>query len=173
MDRTAHHVRGAMTLEPLDSADTAELAALWRRSREGAQPWLEQRMGYTPAEDHAQMRDVIARESDVWVARGGRRLLGFLALAGVRVEHLYVDPTAQSAGIGRVLLARARELSPSELTLFTHRRNTGARAFYERFGFHPIAFATSPPPESEPDILYRWTSHQEPVSWRRMVPESK
>ncbi len=113
-------------------------------------------MGYTPTEDLAFLRDVIAHECDIWIARDGSTLLGFLALAGEQIEQLYVDPPGQGTGVGTTLLDRARQLSPTCLTLSTHLRNSGARAFYERRGFHAVAFGTSPPPESEPDVTYVW-----------------
>lgn len=144
------------TIESLQHSDLEALASLWRRSREDAQPWLELRMGHTPAEDLAFLRDVVARECDVWIAREGPTLLGFLALAGERVEHLYVDPPAQRTGTGTELLDLARRRSPTRLTLFTHRRNTRARAFYEHHGLRAVAFSTSPAPESEPDVRYVW-----------------
>ncbi|MBW2241488.1 MAG: GNAT family N-acetyltransferase [Deltaproteobacteria bacterium] len=144
------------TIEPLKHPDLEALALLWRRSREGAQPWLELRMGYTPAEDLSFLRNVVAQECDMWVAREGPALLGFLALAGEKIEQLYVDPLAQGTGVGTALLDRARQLSPTRLTLFTHLGNSGARAFYERRDFHAVAFGTSPPPESEPDVTYVW-----------------
>ena len=144
------------TIESLQHSDLEALASLWRRSRESAQPWLELRMGYTPAEDLAFLRDVIAHECNIWIVRNGPILLGFLAQANERIEQLYVDPPAQGTGAGTALLDRARQLSPTRLRLFTHLRNAGARAFYERHGFHAVAFGTSSPPESEPDVTYVW-----------------
>lgn len=113
-------------------------------------------MGYTAAEDLAHLRDVVACECDVWVVRNGNHLLGFLALDVSHIEQLYIDPPAQGAGTGTALLDHARRTSPSRLTLFAHRRNTGARRFYERRGFRAVAFGTSSPPESEPDVSYLW-----------------
>ena len=146
----------ARRIEPVQHGDLEALALLWRRSREGAQPWLELRMGYTPAEDLAFLRNVIAHECDIWIAREGPSLLGFLALNGEQIEQLYVDPPAQRTGAGTALLDRARQLSPTRLSLFTHLRNSGARNFYERRSFHAVAFGTSSPPESEPDVTYVW-----------------
>ncbi|MFI5403180.1 MAG: GNAT family N-acetyltransferase [Planctomycetota bacterium] len=128
---------------------------LWRRSREDSQPWLEARMGHTPEDDLRYFTDTIARENDVWVA-AEQEVLGFLGIQGERLGWLYVDPAAQRRGIGTALLDRAKALSPAGLMLFTHQRNERARAFYERRGFRAVLFGTSPPPESEPDVQYRW-----------------
>jgi len=128
----------------------------WRRSRDAAQPWLEARMSYTPAQDLAFFRDVLAKESEIWVAVENGAVLGLLALHDGFVEQLYVDPPAQRGGVGRDLLAHAMTLFPSGLSLYTHQRNRRARAFYERFGFQPAAFGVSPSPECEPDVRYEW-----------------
>ena len=105
------------------------------------------------------MLNDIAKENDVWVAVDGEAL-GFLAIKGERLGWLYVDPPAQGRGIGTALLDKAKSLSPSGLTLYTHQRNERARAFYERRGFRAIQFGVSPPPESEPDVLYRFDPPQ-------------
>ncbi len=137
-------------------ADEIEpVVRLWRRSRDDSQPWLEARMGHTPEDDLRFFRSTIARENDVWIA-ADREILGFLAIKGERVGWLYVDASAQGRGIGTRLLAKAKALSPTGLTLFTHQGNARARAFYERRGFRAVRFGTSPPPESEPDVLYGW-----------------
>ena len=136
---------------------------LWRRSRDASQPWLEARMGHTPDDDLRFFKGTIARENEVWVA-ADPGIAGFLAIQGERLGWLYVDPSAQGRGIGTALLDHAKALSPEGLTLFTHERNQQARAFYERRGFRAMRFGVSPPPESEPDVRYRW----EPSGSRRV-----
>jgi ribosomal protein S18 acetylase RimI-like enzyme len=137
-------------------ADEIEsVVRLWRRSRDDSQPWLEARMGHAPEDDLRFFKGTIACENDVWVAVE-QDVLGFLAIQGERLGWLYVDPAAQRRGIGTALLDRAKALSSAGLMLFTHQRNERARAFYERRGFLAVAFGVSPPPESEPDVQYRW-----------------
>ncbi len=133
-----------------------EVVHMWRRSRDEVQPWLEARMRHTPADDLAFFREVIARETDVWLAVGAGAPLGLMALRGDFIEQLYVDPKAQRSGVGRALLEHAMAQSPAGLALYTHQDNRRARAFYERAGFRPVAFGTSGPPECEPDVRYAW-----------------
>jgi GNAT superfamily N-acetyltransferase len=149
-------VPGETTIRPLVEGDVERTVALWARARRDAQPWLERRMGHTPADDLAFFRGTLMRTMDVWVAAQDGAPLGLLALAPGRLEHLYVDPPAQGRGVGSALLGHAKRLMPGGLTLFTHRRNRRARAFYEARGFRAVAFGVSPPPESEPDVEYRW-----------------
>jgi ribosomal protein S18 acetylase RimI-like enzyme len=60
------------------------------------------------------------------------------------------------------MIEHARSLSPSLLELHTHQRNERARRFYEQHSFSVVQLGVSPPPESEPDVFYRW--QPEPVT---------
>ena len=135
--------------------ELAEVVALWRRSRDHAQPWLEARMSHSADDDLRFFRDVVARENEVWLAVAAGRALGLLALREGFIAHLYVDPPAQGRGVGSALIAHARARSPCcGLSLYTHQRNQRARRFYERHGFRPAAFGVSPGAECEPDVRY-------------------
>lgn len=101
-------------------------------------------------------RDVVALEHEVWLAVRAGEILGLLALGDGAIDQLYVDPPHQGQGVGTALLDFAKHRCPAGLSLFTHQRNERARAFYERRGFDAVAFGTSPPPESEPDVKYAW-----------------
>ncbi len=83
--------------------------------------------------------------------------MGIGALDGDMLEHLYVLPGEQSRGVGNRLLAKAKEVSPSGLCLWTFQRNTPARAFYERCGFTAVEFGDgSGNEEGKLDVLSRW-----------------
>jgi ribosomal protein S18 acetylase RimI-like enzyme len=144
----------AREIRRMQPHELEEIVRVWRRSRDDVQPWLEARMRYTPADDLAFFRDVIARECQVWIAAEAGAVLGLIALHDGFIEQLYVDPRTQRSGVGRALLEKAAELSPNGLSLYTHQRNTRARAFYERLGFRPVAFGVSAAPECEPDVRY-------------------
>jgi len=141
----------------MEPGELEPVVRMWRRSRDHAQPWLEERMGRTPDDDLRHFRDVVARENDVWVALEAGRLAGLLALRPAHLNHLYVEPALQGKGVGSALLDKAKELCPGGLTLHTHQRNVRARAFYERRGFRAAEFGVSPAPESEPDVRYVWS----------------
>src|SRR5882762_2372352 len=132
--------------------EIAEVVRMWRRSRDAEQPWLEARMSHSAADDLRFFRDVLAPRAEVWLAVADKAVLGLLALQGA-----FVEQSVQRTGVGRALLERARALSPLGLELYTHQRNRRARAFYERFGFRPVAFGVSPAPECEPDVRYAWS----------------
>jgi len=88
---------------------------------------------------------------------GDGRVVGFVALAGGRLDHLYVAPNVQGHGVGALLLAAAKAESPRGLRLFVFQRNVRARRFYERHGFSLIeARDGSQNEEGEPDAIYEW-----------------
>jgi GNAT superfamily N-acetyltransferase len=144
-----------MEIRRMRPGEVESVVRLWRRSRDASQPWLEARMGHTAEDDMRFFEGAIVPGNDVWVAIDAE-VVGFLAIKGERLGWLYVDPPAQGKGVGTALLDKAKALSPEGLTLHTHQRNAGARAFYERRGFRAVRFGVSPPPESEPDVLYLW-----------------
>lgn len=148
-----------MEIRPIRTDEIESTVRMWRRSREAAQPWLEARMGYTPANDRWFFREMLVRRCDVWVALDGERIVGLLAIAGDHVHQLYVEPADQRRGIGSALLGQAFSSSPARLMLHTHQRNAGAQRFYEHHGFREVARGVSAPPESEPDIEYQWEPH--------------
>jgi GNAT superfamily N-acetyltransferase len=73
------------------------------------------------------------------------------------IEHLFVRPEKQGAGLGVTLLGMARE-NAAELTLWTFQQNLRARRFYERQGFRSIRMTDGADNEEKlPDVLYRWS----------------
>ena len=104
---------------------------------------------------------IVCREvgGDTWRAREAGRILGFLCLDGEDLDQLYLLPGEFRRGIGSLLLAKAKELSPERLHLFTFQRNAAARAFYERHGFRLVDLNDGERnEEGEPDALYEWRS---------------
>jgi ribosomal protein S18 acetylase RimI-like enzyme len=132
-----------------------------------------------PAEHLPRIADDIAtRHEDVWLAEQDGSPLGFLAIRRSRtngwetLEKLYVDPDAQSRGIGTALLEQAKRLRPDGLYLWVFEKNTGARRFYERHGFRVVTLrfgAAADNMEKEPDALYAWvpTPAREPAASTR------
>jgi GNAT superfamily N-acetyltransferase len=73
------------------------------------------------------------------------------------VEHLYVRPEEQRAGIGSALIEEAKSRRPSGLRLWVFQRNDGARAFYARHGFAEMRLTDGADNEErEPDVLLEW-----------------
>lgn len=135
------------------------LARLLVRARNG--------MEYVPPvpEEHIPLiaDDLFSRHEDVWLAEEDGLPVGFLAIRRSKtegwevLEKLYVDPEAQSRGIGTVLLDQAKALRPEGLHLWVFQKNTGAIRFYERHGFRLVTLTDGTGNmEREPDALYAW-----------------
>lgn len=116
-------------------------------------PWLPS--VHDEAETLWWMRQIVLAEQDVIVAQDGDRLLGFAALDGQWLEQLYVDSEAQGSGVGRALLAAAKEVRPGGFSLRVFTRNTRARLFYESLGCVLTEQSEgSRNEENEPDCSY-------------------
>jgi ribosomal protein S18 acetylase RimI-like enzyme len=136
--------------------DFEAVTRLWRRALEDNFPEFMRTKGHTPEEDRVYYREVILVKNRVWVAELDGQVCAFMAIAASLIDHLYVDPDFQRQGIGKALLEHAKSLSPGSLVLYTFQSNARGRAFYEQNGFRAVRFGVSPPPESEPDVEYRW-----------------
>jgi len=111
---------------------------------------------HTPDEDRAFTRRLVA-EQEVWVAEENGRIVGFAALGGDMLSHLYVHPDAQRRGAGGALLAKAKERRPAGFTFWVFQQNEGARRFYEARGCRVLELTDgSGNEERTPDALYEW-----------------
>ncbi|OGN91489.1 MAG: hypothetical protein A2Y88_12560 [Chloroflexi bacterium RBG_13_48_10] len=100
--------------------------------------------------------NAILPKYEVWVGLFGKRIVAFLAINGSYIDRLYVDPSEWRQGWGSRFIKLAKQLSPAGLECYTHQENHTARLFYEKHGFVPVKYGTSPPPESAPDVEYHW-----------------
>ncbi len=145
----------AITIERASPGDAGEIASLYLASRAEALPYL--RRVHSDDEVRGWIAHVRLATGETWVAREAGRILGFLSLDGEDLDQLYLLPGQFRRGIGSLLLAKAKELSPQRLHLFTFQRNAAARAFYERHGFRLIDLNDGERnEEGEPDVLYEW-----------------
>jgi ribosomal protein S18 acetylase RimI-like enzyme len=134
--------------------DVNAIAALFRRSF-GTLTFLPTL--HTPEEDRGYFRGIVA-DREVWVWEDGGVLLGFAALEGDELTHLYVGPEAAGRGIGGALMDRAKERRPGGLRLWVFQQNANARGFYERRGFVLVRETDGRGNEERaPDALYAWS----------------
>lgn len=156
------HTLRLVELRPARTDEKEALVELFGRSKAG--------MTYVPGvSEEAKPRiadDLFANHEEVWLAEEEGVLLGFLAIRRSRtegwevLEKLYVDPDAQSRGVGTLLLDQAKALRPDGLYLWVFQKNEGARRFYERHGFRLVKLTDGAANmEGEPDALYRWNGN--------------
>jgi ribosomal protein S18 acetylase RimI-like enzyme len=138
--------------------DEPRLIALWHETKVHAYPYLPTEQAYTVETDTHFFREHVAPRCEIWLAvdGDGDALQGFLALEKSYIDRLYVRPDQQRRGVGKLLLEKAKQLSPKGLELHTHQQNISACSFYERHGFRAARYGTSAPPESAPDVEYHW-----------------
>jgi 2-methylisocitrate lyase-like PEP mutase family enzyme/ribosomal protein S18 acetylase RimI-like enzyme len=131
-----------MKLRPATPADAPAIGDLSRRAYAR---WTEL-IGMPPVPvvaDYPQMLADAARW-DVWVLPDGKDALEAclvmnVALDGIEVWNIAVDPALANAGLGRKLMLfaerRAREKGYREIGLYTNIKMVANRAFYGRLGY--------------------------------------
>ncbi len=143
------HIRKAAT------SDIADVAELFIASQADAVPFL--RKLHSDQETRAFIANQVFAQCEVWVALGGARIVGMMALNGTHIDHLYLLPGYYRRGIGSKLLDQAKRLCPKMLSLYAFQMNARACAFYEHHGFVAVEFGDGSANEAgQPDILYEW-----------------
>jgi GNAT superfamily N-acetyltransferase len=111
---------------------------------------------YTLEQTAWWVEHVMCPQSELWLAERHGVPVGFAALNGDWLDHLYVEPAAQGQGVGEALLAKAKRRR-SALNLRVFEQNAGARAFYERHGFTLVSTGDGSDNEERlPDLHLRW-----------------
>ena len=95
----------------------------------------------------------------VTVAERSGELVGVLATScaqGVSwIDQLYVQPASVGQGVGALLLTHAHRQLARPIQLYTFQVNSGARRFYERYGYRVLALSDGQVNEEKcPDVLY-------------------
>ena len=144
------------TIRTARQDDAVAIAQAHVDARRVAMPWLP--VLHTFEDAVRFFADFVIPNQIVLVAEAEEGVVGFLAIEGSYVEHLYVAPAHQGIGIGDVLLQKAKELRPEGLMLWTFERNHRARSFYEKRGWVAIEFTDgSRNEERTPDVRYQWS----------------
>ncbi|MEV5611817.1 GNAT family N-acetyltransferase [Streptomyces sp. NPDC052225] len=148
---------GATTIRLATVADAPQIARVHLDSRAATMPYLP-----PPAHDHAQVTQWIEHAvlpaCRVWVAERDAEILGYAAVEGDMLDHLYLRPDTRRQGLGTRLLTEARRHSPTGLSLHVFQQNTEARAFYAHHGFQVIDVGDGRGNmEGLPDMTLRWT----------------
>jgi GNAT superfamily N-acetyltransferase len=142
-------------VRPARDEDAVAIAQAHIDARREAMPWLP--VVHTFEETVSFFGDFVIPTQIVLVAENEDGVVGFIAIEGAFVEHLYIAPAHQSIGIGDALLKRAKELRPDGLMLWTFEGNHRARGFYEKRGFVAVEFTDgSRNEEKTPDVRYQW-----------------
>jgi putative acetyltransferase len=113
--------------------DREVLLGVWLRSVRATHTFLleEDIQSMVP-----QVRDYLASsEHEFWVlCDDSTAIIGFMGMAGSKMESLFLAPEFQRRGAGRRLVRHAQALH-GELTVDVNEQNAAACAFYEACGF--------------------------------------
>ena len=111
---------------------------------------------HTVEEDLTYFSKVVA-ERKVWIAEIEGEMVGYCAGHAGWLNQLYVLPNFHGRGIGSKFLNLAKEMSPSEIQLWTFQANGIARDFYRKRGFLEVEFTDGVGNEEKlPDIRLIW-----------------
>lgn len=142
-------------VRPVGRDDAEIITSVFLAARAVALPYLPDL--HSDEETLGFFREVVLLQQQVWVAEDeDRTVMGFAALHGEQLDHLYVRPDLRRSGVGSILLETALDAAGEQVTLFCFQRNAAARAFYESKGFSIVASSDgSTNEEREPDLTYR------------------
>ncbi len=139
--------------------DGPTVAAIYLESFHTTLPDI--RLAHTDAECREHFSTTVIDGDETWVAvvddGTSREMVGFVAVNGGRIDHLYLRPARTGRGVGRRLLELAKYRRPHGLDLWAFQANTGACRFYEANGFTAVERTDgSGNEEHEPDVRYHW-----------------
>ena len=167
--QTPEHVymeyrRGDILFRAATLYDADAVADVYLASRRAFLPFAPPVHSDDSVRQHFASTVVPAGSVTVAVARcGDGPVVGMMAVSqsgGIGwIDHLYLLPSAVGRGIGTRLLEQAKSVLGSPICLYTFQANLGARRFYERHGFHVVAFGDGSHNEERcPDVLYQWVN---------------
>jgi putative acetyltransferase len=132
--------------------DAPAIAVVHRQAMRISLPFLPEL--HTAEEDRWFMRERLLPTNEVWVAEVDGGVVGYIAFHTGWIDHLYIHPEHQAAGLGAALLAKALA-DGTERRLWTFQQNARARAFYESRGFVAELFTNGADNEEKtPDVRY-------------------
>lgn len=117
-------------IRPFEHRDLEQVLHIWLHTNRIAHDFIP--ASYWESRREAVKEALPQAELYVWEENG--EVLGFIGLEGCHIAGIFVRQGAQSKGVGKRLLDRAKA-GRDRLTLCVYRRNVRAAAFYRREGF--------------------------------------
>lgn len=117
-----------------EKSDTEDVVEAWYQASLIAHPFLSKQF---LEEENKNLRELFLPRSQTWVYETEGQVAGFISLLDNEVGGIFVHPSWQRKGIGKVLMNKASSLHKS-LELEVFEANHQGRAFYAKYGFVPI-----------------------------------
>jgi putative acetyltransferase len=147
----------AFTLRPYREADETAAIELWRRTWQLAYPKID----FNTRVDwwRERWRGELVPKADITVAERGAEIAGFVTIEPDTgyLDQIVVAPEHWGGELAARLLAHAKHVSPTIVTLHVNVDNTRAVRFYEKQGF-AIAGEEKNPRSGAPIYRMQWTS---------------
>ncbi len=123
------------TIDTINLSEYPEVVKVWEASVRVTHPFVTEA-------DIELFRPLILNEYlkmvDLFCIRNSsHRIIGFLGVAGPRIEMLFVHPEAFGIGVGKALLMYAIE-KKGTFQIEVNEDNPKAVGFYEHFGFKTV-----------------------------------
>ena len=145
-----------VSLRPYDAKDEDAAVGLWLRSWQTAYPQIDfaQRLDWW----RERWRNELTKSADIVIAEAAGEMIGFVTVdpQACYLDQIVVAPEHWASGVGRALIAIAKQLSPTGLELHVNTDNARAIRFYGKLGFS-IAGDGVNPISGKPVHRMRWT----------------
>jgi putative acetyltransferase len=123
------------TLRPYAAADEGAAIDLWRRTWQETYPHID----FAARVDwwRARWRKELVATATITVAEANGVLVGFVTVDPKTgyLDQIVVAPEVWGSAVAAMLVAEAKQLSPTRLDLLVNKDNARAICFYEKHGF--------------------------------------
>jgi ribosomal protein S18 acetylase RimI-like enzyme len=161
-----HESTMPVELKSATASDSGRIAQLLIDARAAFIPYAPS--AHTDEEVRSWVAASLVPSGDVILASANGATVGVMATKQECdcswITQMVVDPAHVGHRIGSSLLAHALRVLQPPIRLYTFQANTGARRFYERYGFRAIRFTDGRANEENcPDVLYEFAATPNPV----------
>ncbi len=124
----------SFTLRPYSTSDEDAAIDLWFRTWSQAYPSID--FAKRLDDWRTRWRNELVPVAQIVIAMQDERMTGFVTIdSNGYLDQLVVDPDAWGSDLGNALIAEAKTMAPTGITLLVNTDNTRAIRFYERHGF--------------------------------------
>lgn len=164
----------AHRLRPATAEDLPRIAEVHLRARDAAYPAMPHGV-HPPHETRTWVTGWDLDLYEVWVAEAPGEAegpLGYVRFDRTWLDDLYVEPSAQGAGLGTALLEVVKAQRPDGFCLWVFESNEPARAFYRRHGLVELELTDgSANEERSPDVRCAWPGADPLGFFRGLIDE--
>lgn len=118
-------------IRKFETADMEQVLDIWLNTSTTAHDFVKKGFWESKVTD---MRDIYIPAGETYVYDESGTIKGFISLYGDTLAAIFVSPKFQGRGIGRQLMAKAKEVR-NNLNLAVYRKNKKSIEFYKKSGF--------------------------------------